>query len=379
MARRIIITASIAALLVLAGLASFWRTLLGDQFTWDVPAQFPLPGVPVDNLMTTAKVDLGRHLFYDTRLSVNGTQSCASCHEQALAFTDGLAQAVGATGEVHPRSAMSLANVGYVSRLSWANPHLRQLEDQARIPLFGEEPVEMGMAGREDVMTDLFSTDPIYARKFQAAFPDEAEPSTIPNMLRALAAFQRVLISGNSRFDQFINGDPTAMTPSETRGMNLFFSERLECFHCHGGFNFTDSTTHDSLPLRQFGFHNTALYDEDGAGAYPESNQGLIEITGLPEDMGRFRAPTLRNVAVTAPYMHDGSLETLNDVLDHYASGGKTQSLELKSEFVQGFILTEEEREDVVNFLKALTDEEFITNPDFGNPWPEDSAAFLID
>ena len=160
--------------------------------------------------------------------------------------------------------------------------------------------------------------------------------------------------------------------------MDLFFSERLECFHCHGGFNFTDSTTHADASVDRVGYHNNGLYNVDGNGAYPADNTGLYDMTGNRRDMGRFKAPTLRNVAVTAPYMHDGSLATLDEVIDHYARGGRNLSIgenagdgrlsPFKSEFIRGFELEEQERADLLAFLDALTDQRVLTDERWSNP-----------
>jgi cytochrome c peroxidase len=218
--------------------------------------------------MSEAKAELGRHLFYDTRLSGNGTQSCATCHEQERAFTDGRARAVGSTGEVHPRGSMSLVNVGYAAALTWGNPTLTRLEDQALVEGRREGHVE---------------------------------------------------------------------------------------------------------------FHNTGLYNAAGALSYPPPNTGIYEFTKKPEDVGKFKAPTLRNIAVTAPYMHDGSIATLEDVLAHYAAGGRTiasgpyqgigHDNPNKSPTVRGFPLSPEQRDDLIAFLRALTDESVLHDPRLSNPW----------
>ena len=287
-----------------------------------LPQGFPVPLVPEDNPMSAEKVELGRHLFYDTKMSIDGTFSCASCHEQKKAFTDGLAQAVGVTGELHPRSSMSLANVGYNSVFAWANPTLFSLEKQALIPMFGETPVELGLVGKEEELLQAFRDDPLYQQLFGQAYPNEEDPFTLVNLTFALASFQRILISGNSAYDRFNYGGSNALSNSAKRGVQLFFSERLECFHCHGGFNFSQSTTHQGKAFTEVEFHNTGLYNIGGDGDYPADNTGINEITLKPKDMGKFRAPTLRNVALTAPYMHDGSIETLREVIvNHYAVG----------------------------------------------------------
>lgn len=352
-----------------------------ETFAWDLPAHFPTPRVPEDNPMSAAKVELGRHLFYDTRMSGNETFSCASCHAQDRAFTDGLGQALGSTGEVHPRGSMSLVNLAYVPRFNWANPIVDTLEVQALTPMFGDDPVELGMGGREDELLERFASDPDMVTRFEQAFPEAETHVTLEQITRALAAFQRTLISGRSPYDAYIQGDLEAMSASAQRGMDLFFSERLECFHCHGGVFFTDSQNHDGLPIAEVAFHNTGLYNVDGEGAYPAGNRGLYDVTGRDEDMGRFRAPTLRNIEVTAPYFHDGSALTLNDVIDHYARGGRRidagpnagdgATSPLKSEFVQGFVISDAERADLIAFLEALTDEAFLADPRYSDPYAE--------
>ena len=345
------------------------------SYDWRLPAGFPTPQVPHDNPMTEAKVQLGRSLFYDTRLSLNGTQSCASCHEQARAFTDGKTHGVGSTGEVHRRNAQGLANIAYATSLTWANPALTTLEAQALTPLFGEEPVELGFGDQPELLLERLRADPDLVARFAEAFPGEAEPVSLGTLVRALSCFERTLLSGNAPFDQYLyGGKKDALSAQAKRGMELFFSEQLECNHCHSGFNFQDATMHEATAEPLLPFHNTGLYNEDGNGAYPVKDPGAIELTGLPEDMGRFRAPSLRNVAVTAPYMHDGSIATLSEVVDHYAAGGRAHGLDssrvspVQSSFVRGFTLTPQEKEDLLVFFDALTDTEFLRDPRFADP-----------
>ncbi len=350
-------------------------------YAWPLPPGFPRPVVPADNPMTPEKIELGRHLFYDRRLSDNGTQSCASCHEQARAFTEPRATSVGSTGQAHPRNSMGLANVAYAATLTWANPLLLTLEQQALVPMFGREPVELGLAGTEDRLFARLRAEPRYAALFPRAFPGGGDAFTVANVARALATFERTLISGRSPYDrQVYGGDPTALSASAVRGAELFNSERLECFHCHNGFNLTDSVNYQGRGSFEARFHNTGLYNVGGAGAYPEPNTGVFSITGLASDMGRFRAQSLRNVAVTAPYMHDGSVATLGEAIDHYAAGGRTiasgpnagvgRESPLRSGFLRGFAVTPEERADLIAFLESLTDQEFLTNPAHADPWP---------
>ncbi|MCU1259839.1 MAG: di-heme enzyme [Bryobacterales bacterium] len=297
-----------------------------------LPVGFPEPPVPVDNPFTPAKVELGRHLFYDKRLSVNGTQSCATCHEQAHAFADRRAHGVGATGEIHPRGSMSLANVAYSLRLTWANPHPQTLEEQALVPMTGRHPVEMGLSDDAAAFLQIAAGDPVYQKLFREAFGKDA--FTLGNVTRAIASFERTLISGNSPYDRYhYGGDRSAVPEAAKRGEELFFNNRLQCFHCHGGFNF-------------------------GGTSEEFQDNGL--------DAGLFKAPTLRNIGLTAPYMHDGRFATLEAVIEHYARGGMHGPQQ--SRFVNGFAITQEQERDLVEFLKTLTDQEFVNDPRFTDP-----------
>jgi cytochrome c peroxidase len=353
---------------------------VAEEYAWQLPAGVPKPKVPEANPMSVTKVELGRRLFYDTRLSGNQTYSCGTCHQQALAFSDGRANAVGSTDEVHRRSSMAVINVAYPTTLTWANPAVVELEDQALAPMFGETPVELGLAGLEEEMLARLAAEPIYEDLFPKAFPDEADPINLSTVTRAIAAFERSILSFRSPYDRYAyGGDPTALSEAALRGRELFFSETLECFHCHGGFNFSDSTSHEGTTFTEVMFHNTALYNVDGEGSYPAIDQGVYEHSGAKADMGRFRAPTLRNVGVTGPYMHDGSIATLGEVLDHYAAGGRTiaegpnagvgSDSPYKSEFIAGFELSAQDKADVIEFLQSLTDDELLQDPSLSDPW----------
>lgn len=367
------------------GIASLLGLIISScgqpDYDWQLADDMPRPAVPEDNPMSAVKVELGRRLFYDRRLSVNQTTSCATCHVQALAFTDGRPRSVGATGEIHPRGSMSLVNTAYASRLTWANPLLDRLEDQALTPMFGDNPIEMGLGGKEKELVGLLRADEEYARLVPQAFPGDADPFSVLNSVRAIASFTRSIVSFDAPYDRYLAGDDAALSESEVRGMDLFFSEKLECFHCHGGFNFTDSSTHENDRIDRVGFHNNGLYNTDANGAYPSDNTGLYDMTGERRDMGRFKAPTLRNVAVTAPYMHDGSIATLSEVIAHYERGGRIiengehagdgRLSPFKSEFVRGFELTDAERADLLAFLQALTDNAVLTDSRIADPFQQ--------
>ena len=375
----------LASVLLMSALTLGQSAVADSSFDWQLPKWVPSPVVPTDNPMINEKVELGRHLFYDTRLSSDQSMSCATCHVQARAFTDGKPVSSGVSGEPGIRNSMSLGNIAYLPVLTWMNPQLTSLEIQSLIPLFGEHPVEMGMAGREQELWARLKSDPTYPDLFESAFPDKAKQGedalySLSTLTKALAAFQRTLLSFNSPYDQYkYGGDPKAISDSAKRGEALFFGERMECYHCHGGLNFTDNVMHARMPFPEFGFHNTGLYNIDGTGSYPLTNPGIVELTLEPHDRGKVRTPSLRNIAVTAPYMHDGSIKTLEEVIQHYAIKGRSASASgqpspLRSELIIGFSFDETELSDLIAFLHSLTDEEFLSDSRFANPWPSCST-----
>ena len=336
------------------------------EYEWRLPRGFPTPRVPASNPVTELKVRLGRYLFYDQRLSVNGKQSCATCHRQELAFTDGRATSVGATGEIHPRSAMSLVNVAYSAALTWSNPNLRSLEAQALVPMFSESPVELGLRGHESAVLARLRAEPVCRELFPRAFPEAKDPFTILYVTRALAAFERTIISAHSPYDRYhTGGEQDAIPEAAKRGETVFFSDPVAgCYRCHGGFNFSDAVTFEGSPAAPVEFHNTALYK-----VYSAPNRGIFEHTWKAADAGKFRAPGLRNIAVTAPYMHDGSIPTLEEVLDHYTGGGRAHDNPNKDPRLHKLDLTPQNRADLLEFLRTLTDEDLLRDPRFSNPW----------
>jgi len=359
------------------------------NYQWQIIEGFPKPQLPENNEMTQAKVNLGRIIFYDKNLSANQTQSCESCHRQAFAFGENIAHSIGSTGESHRRNAPALVNIAYNKTLTWAHDGLTSLERQILLPMFGESPIELGITGNEEEVLSRFKTDD-YLALFEQAFPEQEVSYDL--IVKSLASFVRSLISLKSPFDQYAYAnDDNAISQSALRGMKLFFSERLECHHCHGGFNFTQSTSHEKQLIDRRPFHNTGLYnvkfdnknresissDVKGTG-YPNDDIGLAEISLQPKDNGRFRAPTLRNIAVSSPYMHDGSMANLSEVLDFYAAGGRNITMgknqgdgrlnPLKSAFIKGFEMTEQDKLDLIAFLETLTDQHFLTNPRLSKP-----------
>lgn len=384
---RRISTVALAALLLVAGTAcagdghGVVAPLSGDpsRFTWALPAGVVPPPVPADNPMSAAKVELGRRLFYDTRLSGNGGFSCASCHRQEFAFADAKNIPLGSTGEPHTRNSMALANAGYQPFLNWANTATTSLEALALVPMFGDQPVELGLKGQDAALLQRLRGEPLYRQLFSKSFPGQPDPVSVGNVTKALGAFQRTLLSFDAPFDRTRRGEGGGMSAAAMRGEALFRSSRLKCAECHAGSLFTSAADAGGSPFSALQFFNTGLYNVGGTGAYPSRNGGLFEITGKAQDMGKFKVPSLRNLVYTFPYMHDGSISSLEDVVDHYARGGRIVPLganagdghlnPFKDARVAGFAITPEEKGDLVAFLRALSDSSFVREARFSNPW----------
>ncbi len=292
--------------------------------------EFPPLNETAVNPTTDAKADLGTLLFFDPILSENNDIACATCHQPDLGFSDGRSTAVGPQGTVLSRNTPTLWNVGYAQNLFW-DGRLDSLEAQSEVPL--THPDEMGVSDTAALVAEVAAIGE-YQTMFNAAFDDGV---TLDNIENALAAFQRTLISNNSPFDQYAAGNVDALTPSQRRGLALFRSGATRCFECHTAPTFASDT------FRVVGVPS----DDPGRAAISEDGSE-----------GAFKVPTLRNIALTAPYMHNGSLETLEAVVDFYADGGgRLHGQENVDVFVQGFELTDQERLDLVSFLYALTDE----------------------
>lgn len=349
-------------------------------WNWNLPPSIPAPQVPEDNPMTQAKVDLGRHIFYDKRLSGNGTQACAGCHLQERGFAEDRELSLGSTGDTVPRNSPGLQNIAYNSTYTWLNPNFLTLESQMPNPIFGEFPVELGVTGNEELVLERFRSDATYQQLFAAAYPGVADPFHFDFLIKATASFMRSMVSFESSFDREVYwGDEGALSDEAKRGFELTQTERLDCFHCHAGFQFALGTAHENTVFIERGYFNTGLYNIGGSGDYPADSQGLFEFTGSFGDKGKFRAQTFRNIMLTGPYMHDGSVATIDDVIDIYARGGRNvvegpnigdgRDSFLKNEFVHGFEITETERAELKAFFESLTDESFVADPQFSDPW----------
>jgi cytochrome c peroxidase len=327
------------------GLATLTCVALGASpfFGADEPPMFPPEGpkvprglVPIfwpkDNPYSPAKAELGWLLYFDKRLSGDGTVSCASCHDPKHAFTDGQPFSKGIRGQVGGRSAPTVINRAFSLEQFW-DGRARSLEDQAKGPI--ANPIEMDL--KHEACEECINAIPGYRKRFKEVFG--TDKVTIEHIAKAIATFERTVLSGNSAYDKFKAGDASALSESQKRGMDIFFSNNARCDSCHEGVNFTNGK-----------------YANVGIGMdKPMPDIGRYAITKQEEDRGAFKTPTLRDVARTGPYMHDGSLKTLEEVVEHYNKGGiKNKWLH---QDVRELKLNDQEKKDLVEFLKALNGE----------------------
>ena len=323
-----------------------------------IPPFFPPMDIPEENPLTVEGVELGRYLFWEKKLSGDNTMSCGSCHFPQYAFSDPNQFSTGITGEMGTRQAMALINLGWARDYFWDSRALT-LEDQVREPV--PNPIEMNESW-ENAVADI-SEMPEYAPMFEAAY-GSAEV-TEDRIVKAIASFLRTMISAQSKFDKSRLG-LVSLSTQEQRGLELFLFEGgspedvqggqngADCFHCHG---FGDSQFTDYLP------HNNgldAIFTDLGVGG----------ITGEESQFGKFKTPTLRNVEFTAPYMHDGRFNTLEEVIEHYNSGGiPSPTIDPFMKFTTGGLqLPQSDKDALIAFLLTLSDPEFLTNPDFQDP-----------
>jgi cytochrome c peroxidase len=309
-----------------------------DDYVLQVPIGFPQPEIPADNLLTKSRIELGRRLFYDPILSLDSSRSCGSCHFLELAFSDKTATSLGIENRIGLRNTPSLANVIYQKKLL-REGGVPTLEMQVLVPIQEHAEFDFNIVLAAERIKNLQK----YVDLSQKAYNRAPDPFVIT---RSIAAFERTFLSGNSRFDQYLyQGKKNAISASEKRGFELFKSEKLNCATCHEGFLFTNQA-----------FLNNGLSEN-----YADS--GRFRLTGLESDVAIFKVPSLRNVGLTAPFMHDGSILTLELVVKHYETGGKLHPN--KSPLLHPFSISASERADLVAFLMTLTDDYFVNNPDF--------------
>jgi cytochrome c peroxidase len=286
---------------------------------------------PADNISTAPRVALGKALFFDPRLSGNGSVSCASCHNPALGWSDALHTGIGINGQRLPRNSPTVANVAYNTQFMW-DGRFGSLEQQVLGPMQAEQEMSTDFKHMK-VMLDALAG---YQAMFAKAYP--AETVTEQTVAKAIAAFERTVVSNGSRFDKWLAGDRRAITPQEWRGFQLFkAADKGNCMACHSGPNFTDN-----------GFHNIGV-------AQDEPDAGRFKVRALPSMKSAFKTPTLRDIELTAPYFHDGSAATLRDVMAHYNRGGDKRVAGTIAPEVHPLNLTESEIDDLVAFMKTLT------------------------
>lgn len=306
------------------------------------------PIIPTDNPLTEEGIALGKKLFFDPILSNDNSVSCSTCHDPLNSFTDNLQFSSGVNGTTGTRNAMPLFNLAwnFDELFAWDGKEFG-LEGQAFEPV--TNPLEMNSDW--EIVEEKLQNDPEYPTLFAQAFGTEDIDSTL--VVKALAQFERTLISGNSKFDQYLRGE-TTLTPEELNGFDVFMTEsKGDCFHCHGSENNPLWTDND--------FHNNGL---DAIFA----DLGLGAVTGDANDNGKFKTPSLRNLAFTAPYMHDGRFATLDEVIDHYSEGLQFSSTidPLMKQIDQGGVqLSVQDKSDLKDFLLTLSDYDFINNQNF--------------
>lgn len=316
-------------------------------YTLIIPQGFPDMDIPTDNPMTVEGVELGRRLFYDPILSADNTQSCGSCHAPEFAFSDNGKQfSTGIDSIEGTRNSMAVINVGWMTTLFW-DGRATSVEDQALGPV--PNPIEMHLPWIEAM--EKLNGDPDYPDMFFEAFGSKQIDSTM--VTKAIAQFERTLISGNSKWDRYLRGE-VELSQAEAKGFEIFFTEEGDCFHCHTTILFTDNL-----------FHNNGLDNEF-------TDNGLFEVSGDVNDIGKFKSPTLRNLEFTAPYMHDGRFATLEDVINFYSHEVQfSPTIDPLMEKVDegGIQLIDEDKESLIAFLLTLTDTSFVNNPEFANPF----------
>lgn len=327
-----------------------------EPYPLNLPNWMGAPLIPAENPLTKAGVELGRFLFYDPILSSDGTMSCASCHAVSNSFTDTRRLSKGVLGMEGKRNSMTLVNLAFNPNTFFWDGRAATLEDQALAPV--EDHLELNESW--DEVVEKLKTHADYPGRFKKAFGISRKKEMTKELaVRAIAQFERTLISYRSQYDRVAQYNEGWLTDSEERGKDLFFVEPTNpqhpgCSHCHGGIHFTDFT-----------FRNNGLNQVSSLDQFPDP--GLGGHTGNLYDNGKFKVPTLRNIALTAPYMHDGRFQTLEEVLDHYSAGG--HAVENEDPNIRPFPLTAQQKQDMIRFLQTLTDTSFVNNPAFKSPF----------
>lgn len=325
-----------------------------------------------NSLYENLQTELGRYLFYDTRISWNQSKSCGTCHNPNFSFTDGYKRSLGIYADVLQRNTAPLFNLSELKYLTAADSNIKTLIRQIDNPLFNEHPLEMGVRGHENEILERFKRDKFYELQFNKL----KMPINWQNIKLTITKFVNSLKSYQSPYDQYLKGTYT-MTDQQKRGMNLFYSDSLACSKCHSGINFSEPTFLNKNNKVEY-YYNTGLYNVNEKNEYPQYDTGLSQVTHNQEDMGKFRVPSLRNLTFTAPYYHDGSAESLMEVIRNYERGGRLINNgqykgdgfynRYKHPLIKGFKLSTSDRINIVKFLELLSDTSFIHNPKYNDP-----------
>lgn len=311
------------------------------------------------NPITDAKVELGRYLFYDKRLSVNKTKSCASCHDPRFSFTDTYRRSVGAYGDLTAFNSPPLINLAFNRYFTYTDTSFHTPEKQINNPMFADAPVELGWKSNEEKLLKQFENDAFYQTLFAKAFPGLSNEKlfTVKHVQYSITSFIKTIVSFHSPYDEFTyNGNKAALNKSALRGMVLFNSAELKCNQCHGGINFNEPSFKPAPYVNSGFFPDTILH------------RGLAAKTGNAADVGKYKIPTLRNLAFTSPYLHDGSVESLQEVIGLFEKGNLSTDKN-KHPYITGFTLNLQQRNDLIQFLLCLSDSSVIKKSYYQDPW----------
>ena len=306
-----------------------------------------------------ALIELGRYLFYDRRLSVNNTKACGTCHNPTFAFTDGYKKSIGAYGDILLHNTLPLFNLASAKYFTLSDSTLHTVYQQMNNPMFNQHPIEMGIKGNEQVILQQLSADTLYKKMFANAF--SVATISFQHIQLAIGSFILTIKSNQSTYDKYVSGDTAVFSDVEKKGMVLFYSTKYACNTCHGGSNFNTPTNKDSLGNVQY-YYNI----EANVRLNKEENKGLYQLTKQIKDWGKYRVPTLRNLTFTAPYYHNGSLATLQDVLNKKMNG--------KSNEPNILLKVAADKKAMLTFLLTLTDTSLIHHLKYQNPFFEDET-----
>lgn len=328
------------------------------------------------------KEETGRYLFFDKRLSVNNSKSCASCHDPAMAFTDGYRKPLGVFADLHFRNTPTLINISSHNFFNWANTEVQSIENQMNGPLFNARPVEMGLDSTNTHTLKIFKEDQNYNSLFKKAYPSESDPVSWSNIKQSLVAYIQTFQSYNTPYDRYKLNDSSAISESAKVGELLFFSAKYNCGQCHRPPAFGADST---MALKEQ-FANIGLYNYE-AVAQTGGDLGLFHSTGSEKDKGKFKVPTLRNLSMTAPYFHDGSAATLDEVLMVYEQGGRNITYgenqgdgrqdTHKHPLISGIRMTESERQQLLDFLYSLNDFGIPLHTKFQSPFKNNEQRYV--